>query len=201
MVRAILEGRKTQTRRVMKPKPVGVPKYRGGLNLIDNNFDSGLWEVDGRIFKSPYGRSGDRLWVRETWMPVDLSFRDSSKYTLKEDDEGKKHAVVYKADEAYYCDWQPSIFMPRWASRVNLEILDVRAEKLHDITTEDVRAEGIKQTEPDGFWLAPLAGTPDFPWNDARMAYAALWNSINEKSGFGWDKNPWVWVIEFKRLG
>ncbi len=89
--------------------------------------------------------------------------------------------------------------MPRWASRIQLEILNVRVERLNDITQKDVLAEGIKQTKEDSYWLAPLAGVPDFPWGDARMAYASLWNSINDNSGFGWDVNPFVWVIEFKK--
>ncbi len=89
--------------------------------------------------------------------------------------------------------------MPRWASRITLEIVNVRVERVWEITTEDVLAEGIKQTK-DGFYLAPLTGVVDFPWGNAVPAFASLWNEINDKRGYGWDVNPWVWVIEFKRL-
>lgn len=90
--------------------------------------------------------------------------------------------------------------MPRWASRITLEIVSVHVEQLQEITIEDVLAEGIRQTDPDGFYLAPLDGVSDFPWTQAVPAFASLWNSINAVRGYGWDANPWVWVIEFKKL-
>jgi len=80
-----------------------------------------------------------------------------------------------------------------------LEIVSVRVERLQAITPGDVLAEGIKRSG-EGYWLAPLAGVPDFPWGRSDLAYAALWNSINHERGYGWDVNPWVWVIEFKQV-
>jgi len=239
MVRAILEGRKTQTRRLHGLEDVNKnpdawtfkkltaldwmtkKSFRGrfGAYFESEEIEPRTLSVCPQVF--PYGQVGDRLWVKEThvfeWWedepkpPADRPLfhhaGDGSEW-----DEPYWLWPHYRATdpepELFYddhpddphCKWKPSIFMPRWASRINLEIVNVRVERLHDITTADVLGEGIKQTDPDGFWLAPLAGVPNFPWNDARMAYASLWNSINEKSGFGWDANHWVWVVEFKRL-
>lgn len=224
MVRAILEGRKTQTRRVMKPQPVKSGYFWEWAGAGWNRDDIGASVMSGHSLavRGPYGLIGDRLWVKEThvfeWWedepkpptdrPIHYHAGDGSEW-----DEPywlwPHYRATDPAPELYYpdhgedephCRWRPSIFMPRWASRITLEIVDIRIERLQHISVEDVLAEGIKQTEPDGFYLAPLAGVPDFPWGDARMAYAALWNSINEKSGFGWDQNPWVWVVEFKRV-
>lgn len=211
MVRAILDGRKTQTRRLVKPQPddedygLDTKCQWYAPTIIVNDLEEPGPEVFGfsseeRGWKFPYGSPGDRLWVRETWMPVDLSFREPANYSLKIDNKGKRHAIVYKADADYSCDWRSPIHMFRWASRINLEILNVRVERLQAITHADILAEGIKQTEPDKFYLAPLAGTPDYPWTHSGSAYASLWNSINAKSDMGWDVNPWVWVIEFKRV-
>jgi len=195
MVKAILEGRKTQTRRVMKPQPVksesGFWEWAGGGWSRDDV--GGVLPGHSIPNHCPYGQWGDRLWVRETFCYAALDGFDART------DGGE---FWYKATDTDQCEgpWSPSIHMPKRASRITLEIVDLRVERLQHITVEDVRAEGIKHTQPDGYWLAPLAGTPDFPWNDARMAYASLWNSINEKRGYGWDKNPWVWVITFKRI-
>ena len=122
---------------------------------------------------------------------------DCIKAKIPEDDAG-----YFSFSEANPCPtrWRPSIFMPRWASRITLEITGVQVERLQEISRADILAEGIKQTEPDGFYLAPLAGVPDYPWTNAAPAFASLWNSINDKSGYGWDSNPFVWVIEFKKV-
>lgn len=193
MVRAILEGRKTQTRRVIKPQP---PHWTWN----DHSFDDRCINVamvddrDGYYVISRYGKPGNRLWVRETFRElIDLGAPLGSSGNYYE----------YKADDLpnYNPDvkWKPSIHMPRKASRITLEIVSVRVELLQAITPEDVRAEGIKESG-EGYWLAPLAGTPDYPWGHAQEAYAALWNSINDDRGFGWDSNPWVWVVEFKQV-
>lgn len=158
MVRAILGGRKTQTRRVVKAQHSSLVE-----NLIDN------WE--GRPF--PFGKPGDRLWVRETWT---------------HDDEGN---ISYRAqmDDWVECPgnkWKPSIFMPRIASRITLEISTIRVERLQDISEEDAKAEGPSQH-------------PEYPkefYCSWRKAYQVLWDSINGPGS--WDRNPWVWVIEFK---
>lgn len=201
MVQAILDGRKTQTRRVIKPQP---PHWTWN----DYSFDDRCINVamvddrDGYYVISPYGKPGDRLWVRETWCPVDdrefggekwIDYRATPRYE-------SSHPAGWEnaPDDEGALKWKPSIFMPRWASRITLEIVSVRVELLQSITPEDVRAEGIKESG-EGYWLGPLAGVPDYPWGHAHEAYAALWNSINADRGYGWDSNPWVWVIEFKQ--
>ena len=187
MVRAILAEQKTQTRRVMKPQPV---------NLVD----AIQWK------KCPHGIPGDRLWVRETWAaPGYLDHRKPS-------DIEDWNPILYRADgfiarqfevgwswlAFMFGRWRPSIFMPRWASRIMLEIVNVRVERVREITEEDAREEGI--IIPDY-----MAGTVRLPHGGApvlRTSYgsrfADLWDRINAKPGYGWDTNPWVWVIEFR---
>jgi hypothetical protein len=160
MVRAILEGRKTMTRRVIKAPKGFAPEYAG---------------VD---FGCPYGVPGDRLWVRETWQ-IGPELQD----------------VIYAADEKWNCNgvyippaacrsWKPSIHMPRWASRITLEITGVRAERVKQITGSNLYAEGFPGEAKVGSC---------FGW------FVNLWDSLNAKRGFGWDVNPWVWIIEFRR--
>lgn len=193
MVRAILDGRKTMTRRVMKRQPHGAGEWvlRGENWLFP--------DVCPYItIKCPYGQPGDRLWVRETWASLDgvdhLSPKDIE---LLCRDAGYKTGpcgdLWYQADNSYrqWGDdkqtkgkWRPSIHMPRWASRINLEITDVCVERLQDISEEDARSEGINN---------PLGSL-------ALNIFPSLWDSINLKRGYGWDSNPWVWVVEFKRL-
>jgi len=160
MVRAILEGRKTQTRRVCKNQP---PKM----------FDL-----------SRYGEAGDRLWVRETWL------HDCEH--CHNPDCGLPNHIWYRASEAHPEDftakWKPSIFMPRWASRLMLKITDVRAEMLKEITDADALAEGVDRTN---------TSIPGY----ARTRFQELWDSINAKRGFSWQSNPFVWVIEFNLIG
>jgi hypothetical protein len=121
----------------------------------------------------PYGRPGDRLWVRETW---------SQLYPYE------SRRVAYRADRETVVApgvlpwWRPSIHMPRWASRLTLEITKVRVERLKEITVKDIAAEGIQE------------GVGVFAYEDFRK----LWDSLNAKRGFGWDANPWVWVVEFR---
>jgi len=168
MVRAILDGRKTMTRRVVKPNPVSIPE----AEVAHAN-----WVIQNRV--CPFGQPGDRLWVRETW----LSYRHLHK-------NGRDEALlIYRADgedlpkQARGTKWRPSIFMPRWASRITLEITAVRVERVQDIGDEDAEAEGLS-------WCN--AASP-------RDKFQCLWNSLNLKRGYGWDANPWVWVISFKR--
>jgi hypothetical protein len=202
MVKAILEGRKTQTRRALKKQPIDilpmkVPNMWVTLRIQDKQNSE---NNRGQIIGCRYGRVGDRLWVRETWAHDDMNCKDIKC--------GNRDHIWWKANEekivadsfAGDARWRPSIFMPRWASRITLEITNIRVERLHEITPADVLAEGIKRSGEDGYWLAPLANVPDYPWNDAPMAFASLWNSINSKRGYGWDVNPWVWVIEFKKM-
>lgn len=174
MVRAILEGRKTQTRRVIKPQPTepSVIKQSG----------AGIVVFDHSKMTCPYGMQGDHLWVRETFMYDGADVRPAS---------GKfDNRVIYRASNPEYGEafkWKPSIHMPRWASRITLEIVKVRVERVQDITGEDARTEGCIEIVSNGWVQKPTA------------LFAQLWDSINSKRGFPWAWNPWIWVIEFKR--
>jgi len=184
MVRAILDGRKTMTRRVVKDTcPFVTVAY------FDEETERWYWTTGAErerlptdlcLGKCPYGQPGDQLWVRETW----LSYRHLHK-------NGRDEALlIYRADgedlpkQARGTKWRPSIFMPRWASRITLEITAVRVERVQDIGDEDAEAEGLS-------WCN--AASP-------RDKFQCLWNSLNAKRGYGWEANPWVWVIAFKRV-
>lgn len=180
MVKAILEGRKTQTRRVVKPQPTGDdPIY----NPSSYEPDRGFYFKGGGKYKCPYDKPGDRLWVRETWCnhwPIG---------TAKSCIDGP----CYRATDDGECipeqKWKPSIHMPRWASRINLEIIDIRVERVQDISHQDAQAEGCTTPSTE-------MGLTQGDW---RGSFHALWDSINGKT-FPWSDNPWVWVVEFKRL-
>ena len=152
MVRAILDGNKTQTRRVVKLKP---------------DYMETFLRLPNKVACCPYGQPGGRLWVRETF----------------EDCESALHScVLYRADGGTPgTKWTPSIHMPRWASRITLEITGVRVERLQDISEEDAISEGTPF--PCGGWVG---------------GYQKLWESIHGPGS--WDLNPWVWVVEFKRV-
>lgn len=171
-VRAILGGRKTQTRRVIKPQPEILSAPMGAKTIWWKGRDG--WLPASIREYCPYGKVGDRLWVKETFKIID-SF------------------VWYKADGMYIKKrkWKPSIFMPHWASRITLEVVDIRVERVQDISREDVIAEGCEgmQGEPREKSL-PVH----------QVVFADLWDSINAKRGYGWDMNPFVWVIVFKQI-
>jgi hypothetical protein len=159
MVRAIMNGTKTQTRRVIKCYPGGFFKNR-----------------------NPYCR-GDLMWLRETWAP-------------HPDDAG---SIIFRAtdlgwDEEGGIKWHPSIFMRRVDSRITLEITDVRAQKVQDITAEDAYCEGIPRP------IGPMFGSVEVASDNARNAFRTLWNSINSERGYGWDVNPNVWAVTFRRV-
>ncbi|MCZ2075333.1 MAG: hypothetical protein LC130_10090 [Bryobacterales bacterium] len=226
MVRAILRNEKTQTRRVVKPVR-GFERHN--ICRPDMAADPwAVWwhgdETDrvGCLQECHYGKPGDHLWVREKWASPD---EDKSKpgrvaYDADglcgcwigsgEDRDFIAHGRILGASGYHECfpengsttfglgkysdirsgeypsyryGWRPSIFMPRWASRTTLEITDVRVERVQDISEEDAWAEGVRPES--GFAIA---------------AYTKLWDKINAKRGYGWDLNPWVWVLEFKRL-
>lgn len=182
MIRAILAGRKTQTRRLS-----GVPPWNGHhVTLRDRTF----WDPAtphhqaALVDRCPYGQAGDRLWVRETWFD---DMPDEPKGVLA---NGRR--ILYRADhdctsfeagcpcnpdgDGKRSEWRPSIFLPRWASRITLALVSVRVERLDDITDEDAEAEGVDATR--------------FP---------ALWDAINGDRA-PWVSNPWVWVVGFRRL-
>lgn len=186
MVQAILEGRKTQTRRICKPQPHSVGDHfstRSHGTLMIRKPGEEAWKP----IPCPYGTAGDRLWVRETWCNAWDDERDRwhdpPRYHYRADGYEVRHV-----DSALKSPWRPSIHMPRAASRITLEITNVRAERLNDISNEDAAAEG---------WPGPdernsIASAYPIAW------YAALWGSINGRGSY--DLNPWVWVIGFKRL-
>lgn len=216
MVRAILAGEKTQTRRALKsPQPLDIiekehpPKSGRWITLTERG--ETIDQNHGRFIRCRYGMPGDRLWVRETFV-VESSFNLASErdypppftdghpvYRHHDEDFGDwweqphyratdpEPELSYEDGEGTdpQCRWKPSIFMPRWASRLTLTITDVRVERLRKITTADAIREGIEPT---------MRGEPT-----VLERYADLWNSINTKRGLGWDANPWVWVIEFER--
>jgi len=248
MVRAILGGHKTQTRRIVKPQPIYAlydePSWRAGPNdmLVDDC---------GHQLKCPYGKPGDLLWVRETWAALSFSYDEQDNVDdwcnidpkiIKEEGRNKWHDLVYRADdywlhydEAYVKDrgfaWRPSIYMPRWASRITLEVLRVRVERLQEISQADARAEGVDPVLKDAGAQAPGGYWYEEP--DYVEAFANLWDSIHskpkprnkdprtgarnicfvsypwaeeytckDKDGLPWYVigNPWVWVVEFKRV-
>ena len=211
MVRAILDGRKTMTRRIVKPQPPFEPEgYECGpfYRLMDAEpIAYGFCDEDGNDFKCPYGQPGDRLWVRETWCPVNdeafdgekwIDYRATPKY-----EESHPAGWDNAPGDPEALSWKPSIHMPRWASRILLEITSVRVERLQEITPNDCEAEGIQGKSLP----SPVRGQPYEEYNNGdglvytspTLAFRALWESINGKK-HPWESNPWVWVIEFKRL-
>ncbi|MCS4271163.1 hypothetical protein M2416_001633 [Raoultella sp. BIGb0132] len=181
MVRALLAGRKTQTRR-----PVGLPVHDKtlGCELAGNELAGEL--AAGNYLNSAFGKPGHRIWVRETWTPESIDAEDGS------------YSPDYRATangQPLDGRWTPAIHMPRWASRITLEITDVRVERLNSISESDAIAEGLERYNDDGIiYYGP------FGRGDCRpeVAYRDLWLSIYGAES--WQANPWVWVIEFKRV-
>ncbi|HEX7907320.1 MAG TPA: hypothetical protein VF534_04410 [Paraburkholderia sp.] len=227
MVRALLRdvNPKSQTRRVVMPQPAGRFLSLLKRKLRSENdqpvlrawFRAGPGEQSTREVTCPYGESGDRLWVRETcraeeletgldgvryaaddaFRPIANSIEAAERWIDLNAYRGKSGAVV------------PAIHMPRWASRITLEVTGVRVERLKDISAADARAEGIEFQEhriagdicrswkaygsangwfPEGRDIAPI------------HSFQTLWDSLNAERGYGWAANPWVWVVEFKRI-
>ncbi|BDS19616.1 hypothetical protein KAM546c_08770 [Enterobacter roggenkampii] len=170
MVRAILDGRKTQTRR-----PVKVPHIdKDAMCELSGNELAGEL-LAGNYRNSPHGKPGDRIWVRETW----------ARYNIDQDSHDMAYRATPPADWPEEGRWRPSIHMPRWASRLTLGITGVRVERLRDLSEDDAKSEGI--TPPSGGVL---------PGWEYRINFRDLWMSIYGADN--WEANPWVWVIEFK---
>lgn len=194
MVKAILAGRKTQTRRIMRPQPEQLMlKDADGVERLhwcidhSNPKKRAAWPVGDPPFwtNGAYGKAGDRLWVKETWGVVNsLDYLKPSKLPTG-------IPVTYRASSFHPNDpsmkWRPGMFMPRWASRITLEIRDVRIQRLQDITEDDAKAEG-----------APMGYTGPYSFHQRFNhwgGFMALWSSINDEGS--WDANPFVWVIAF----
>lgn len=214
MIRALLAGRKTQTRRLVRD---GLAvETRTTEDLID-----GPWPKDatGREQPSPYGCVGDRLWVRENWaahwMYDDVPPRecksgiDGDNYWFRADGPGGVSQLGLDPGGGMRGKWRNSLFMPRWASRLTLEITDVRVQRLQDISEEDARAEGLSPITKDGHLVKHgipdrdgLPGTDNDGWEwqewevDPRKAFAKLWDRINGERA-PWSSNPWLWVVSF----
>lgn len=233
MVKSILRGSKTVTRRVVMTQPVlttrseETPAYywlKSKLHYSKREL------VDQLPDLCPYGIPGDLLWVRETWKvasfmegdPMRFQYRadmgeaweserdfvDEVKYEewfervcIQSTDYLEKIKWTNKDDDGVYrwdngmspLPWRPSIYMPRWASRITLEIMSVKVERVQDITWREVIPEGVS-----AFTVARGAMSDNPP--DPRWKFIEVWNKINAGRGFGWDTNPWVWVIEFKKI-
>ncbi len=212
MVRAILEGQKTETRRVIKPQPYidqecgSLPpgKYWfwrtktnvwGGFEWTENQLENEISEY----IKCPYGQIRDRLWVKET-------------ICIYPDGNGNPVCVYKATDKKPDTDlWTPSIYMPRTASRITLEITEIKVGRVQEIDNDGATEEGISQyfvdCNEDGYWDVPAHWkNPDgkiikrVQADSPVEAFCNLWDSIYKKRGFSWESNPWVWCIKFKRI-
>lgn len=229
MVRAILDGSKTQTRRICKNEAYGNGFHFDGHDILCHSdyLPPGAMLMDVRRGKHgyttsniegwesecPYGQVGDRIWVRET-CAIEFAVEHDQEpphkdgRPIKWSDDPEEHRWMqahYRATdpapELHYvdsdepaCRWRPSIHMPRWASRINLEITGVRVERLQDISEADAKSEGAPDYE-EGVDAPPPDGEHEWAY---RASFQRLWESINGAGS--WDANPWVWVVEFRRL-
>jgi hypothetical protein len=217
MVRAILEGRKTQTRRIVtvpwakKKKTTPYSPYfeeSEGKLLFQDEF--GDWLDFEKKWKCPYGQPGDELYVKENWKTGEnLDPYNATEIREQAEDAGfcgGPFAPLWYPSDDTYRRWgnddsafgkpgrlRVARFMPRWASRLQLRVTDVRVERVQEITPSDAKSEGDKER----------SGFPEF-YRRGEMCHVdwfkELWNSINEKRGYGWEANPFVWVVEFERV-
>lgn len=215
MVRAILNGRKTQTRRIVSPAPTrkfycwprpGVALFADGDPVVD-------YPDDCDEITCPHGAPGDRLWIREGFALAPLCEDPDS-------DDQDDWSVVYRADgderpwrsslEEDTLDvkppWRSPIFMPRWASRITLEVIAVRVQRLQEISEDDARAEGVELYTPPHGHISPEQRVPGPGFDRARLGdqphrlpFADAWDRVNGKRA-PWESNPWVWALTFKRL-
>lgn len=230
-VNGILEGRKTQTRRIVKPQPERPDDCSYYDNLGSEWYPIyGPKPNDERV-RCPYGQPGDRLWARERWRvvgwhegePIVIGYADDARReeggdsTCSDDYENwyvrmmeqssadceKAGLTLNKFDEydmgesGIVTRWRPGIHMPRWASRITLEITDVRVERVQDISTEDIMAEGVGGDVIVSAERAAKMGTTDTEF-DHRIRWHELWEDTNGKGA--WERNDWVWVVEFRRV-
>ncbi|RQZ50896.1 hypothetical protein [Burkholderia sp. Bp9099] len=202
MVRAILDGRKTQTRRIAIPKRSCIDFIGGGPKDDPDWNDPSCWGFEDpntgfwwtlrgneecHQLPCPQGKPGDRLWVRETW-----NWEKNAIGSKRDEDGPFAYAASPTHGSSIDGKWHPSIHMPRFASRITLEITGVRAERLQSISDADAEAEGV-----DFLRHVPNA---DETLN-ARGLFRCLWDGLNATRGHGWDANPWVWVVEFRHIG
>lgn len=211
MVRAILDGRKTQTRRALKPQPEWVDRTGLTYSSTGEPIPSGWCYSDCRgsgpfdpethveMHGCPYGRGGDHLWVRETALPHFPWFR----WQDVPEDRRDRRFVHYRAGpDEDLIGWRPSIHMPRWASRLTLEVCSVRVERVNSITAADAHAEGISEKchgcEP-GICQQVGPACSVFAYSQVQ-GFRRLWDSLNAKRGYPFDAGCYVWVISFRVL-
>ena len=191
MVQAILEKRKHVTRRVVKPQPPAETLEMGrsdcGTYWRDFSGETHDW-------RCPYGEPGSKLWVRETWQQIHPVGNGQWAFAEPLSSDNAKYELVYAADRGRDepPKWRPSIHMPRWASRITLEVTGVRVERVQEISGLDAIAEGRPFDLRDENIATSL--------RNAKAWFRELWDSINAKSGNDWEANPWVWVVEFRRV-
>jgi hypothetical protein len=220
MVLAILDDRKTQTRRIIKPEHL-----KGTMCAHDILSNLGPQLLKQAATYCPHGQVGDQLWVKETYRHFGNSMtagKTSALILYRADNRSRTISLENPPTEKWWnsgkSPWKPSIFMPRWASRITLEITDVRVERLQDISEEDAKTEGVhvgqrvflddphrcRNCDKDrALHIGVAMGCPQglgtvFDASTYRGGYKFLWNSINGKDS--WDLNPWCWCLSFRRI-
>lgn len=231
MVRAILAGQKTVTRRIAVRKGWDITSVNPhGLPITQRGGGKGFAAVQTEVWECPYGEPGDQLWVREAWQFKNWTDGECAKAgcpdAAKHPTEtylGEPTRAIYRASYNECIGdpgpWKPSIHMPRWASRITLEVTGLRVERLQNVSHDDVLAEGtqVPVTEdgslvcrvsgkftPSSYWPCDtwdeLKRRDDFEQQWFRCHFASLWDELNASRGFSWDSNPWVWVVSFRRV-
>jgi hypothetical protein len=231
MVRAILAGQKTQTRRIVKPQPVRtlpntkplpgsseIEIHRGmgwrwspRKNWSAYSADKGGNFAGALVHHCPYGRVGDRLWVKSKWLITDLILKPEAWDEKSETCwcyDGKaapqhaphvRYAAELKNPERFKGAFRPSLLMPRWASKITLEITEVRAQRLDEISEDDARAEGISGPHHVGYPAFKVPGDSKPRYSSAVAAFEHAWDAINgERPGCAWADHPWVYAISFR---
>lgn len=216
MVRAILDGRKTQTRLPVKHHNISVHLQSVGnlaMSWCDFPGEPHTVTFDDIGYACPYGAVGDRLWVRETFnwsADNELAPYENHKHCPERKNYSAQN-VVWKADgqewnplhpEWGITKWLPSIHMPRWASRITLEITGIRVERVQEISGKDCYKEGIVSQNEEflAYEGAPATSMEELATYQIKLKYAESWNSIYLKRGYSWESNPWVWAIEFVQV-
>lgn len=210
MVQAILEGRKTQTRRIIKPQPYldAQNNLIGKWNYGQDLYGSHILPFKSMLSECPYGKTGDRLWVQETFFEVyNNQFQPTGKYCYAATHQGyvnvldEDGGIKINKDGSEASPWKPSIHMPRKASRILLEITEIKIEQLQEITSSDARKEGIEHITIDeydflGLWKDYTGKSDGFP--SEIDSFFSLWEKIKGPGSVS--LNPWVWVIKFNIL-
>lgn len=200
-INGVLENRKSQTRRIIKPQP---PVRWDRHRFVDDSLHEWMYQIpalDRHQVKSPYGAPGDRLWVRETWAMNDIKYgwdaipknrpSDFGELTYRADGEWKDQFEELDGDIP---PWRSSIHMPRWASRLTLEVTGIRVERVQDISEADAKAEGCRVADP----VTGREVLFDDSMGSYRLHFRMLWDETNGKGA--WERNDWVWALDFRRL-